>query len=549
MKRLFIGHKTGVGPVVKVMESDSDDPLTTPNTDWHKYRFNSEVQEIGYAYEKVEWSFLGVDWWSACPNGAGTPNYGGFAYYPGGATNVNCEVAVAATHTPSDTLRYFSIFYALDRLTDLSYRSILFNSRLRSDWTKNWEIGRASYPGSSDARYVAWSLNDVQTTDRQVYHDGNLPDIGRVILLSAPYIIGFPRKPQGSVTSSSHPTGVVFTDLFQKLIYSSNKSAADYTEDRIIYTELPIEDDDYPPVIGSFVANKKIVRIDPSVVKVAKPGFDVDTATRDQLIVSSDKVPMKVVKAGSFTLAAGASNSIAIAYPITARCFVETQVNVTGQTLLIPPYPDNNVDEIKLEHRIVGQTIEFRNQASVSLDCRYFVLADDWTDQSTGSASVFDVTEDSHVTIRKPGTAGTSGRDVLLDTRAAWLPIVAQGWVPKSAITEASDVTRYGSHKYQVSITNTGFKPLVIARAKFEIREAPGKYLWTDFYAKNIEIYGYMSCSTFIAKITDSNVTFYVDRDSTRAEDAYRIGSYYGSTSTLQFVGLRYYVFACPTSI
>lgn len=563
MSRLFIGSKAGVGPVVKVMQDAGDDPLTTPNTDYHKFRFNSEIQQIAYSYERSDWAFSGTYWWTACPDAASpAPNpdlvYGSFVFAPTGSNSTNFVEAVMATHQTTSTYRRFAIAYAIDRMTDLSIRTILFRAIDRSDWVSSWYCERREYQDGGDYRYISYSLNDVPTTTRPIYK-GALVDLnpGRTLRAydpfgspeTGPYYPGWlhsiPSRPEGiPLMSNEFP-------LASMQVYSTDKTTKDYTEDRIVFTELPIEDSPYPSVTGSFAADKLIIKISPDEVRIAKPGFDVATATRDQLLLSSDKVPMKVVATGSFTLAASGTLSIPVSVPISPRCVVEALVNVTGQTLLLPPYPDNNVDEIKLEHRIVSGAIEFRNQSTVSLDCRFFVLADDINPATSGSAKVVEVVADSHVLIRRPNSAGTVDRDVLLDTRAAYLPIVSQGWVEVADITETSDVTRYGTYKYTVSFSNGGFKPLVIARAKYEINEAPGYYVWTDFFAKNVDFLSYFSSSSFIAKVNDTSVVFYVDRDGTRFEDRYRDEAFITQTtlSQLTLVGFRYYVFACPSSL
>jgi len=563
VSRLFIGSKTGVGPVVKVMQDAGDDPLTTPNTDYHKFRFNSEVQQIAYSYGRSDWSFSGTYWWSACPNAAWpSPNpdlvYGSFVFAPAGSNSSNFVEAVMATHLTTSTYRRFAIAYALDRMTDLSIRTILFRAFDRSDWVSSWHCERREYQDGGDWRYVSYSLNDVPTTTRPIYK-GTLVDLspGRTLRAYDPFASPDtgPYYPAWLHSIASRPEGAPVQSnefpLASIQVYGTAKAAKDYTEDRIVFTELPIEDNAYPSTVGAFAADKLIVRIAPDEVRIAKPGFDVATATRDQLLLSSDKVPMKVVATGSFTLAASGTLSIPVAVPISPRCVVEAQVNVTGQTLLLPPYPDNNVDEIKLEHRIVSGAIEFRNQSTVSLDCRFFVLADDINLATSGSAKVIEVVADSHVLIRRPNSAGTVDRDVLLDTRAAFLPIVAQGWVAAADITEASDVARYGSHKYVVSFANGGFHPLVIARAKYEINEAPGTYVWTDFFAKNVDDLNTFSSSSFVAKVNETSVVFYVDRDGTRDEDRYRDEAIIRQTtlSQLTLIGFRHYVFAVPLTL
>lgn len=519
--RFFIGNKSGVGPVMKVMADAAYDPLSTPNTDYHKYLFNSEVQELAYAYDSYAISWANTYWTSKSANN--------WYYEPSGRTSSNCDLAVYMGG--STALIY--VTFCFDRLSDLSYRSMVFHLRDRSNWLSNWSAQSYAYPGSSDTRYASFDKNIIDTTDRATFLFG--VDLGRGC------------RSDDRLSSNYHLNNTTDNSWFQHigLTYST---AATPIETGFIETELPVENDPYPSVVGSFVANKKILKISPTVVKLAKPGYDVDTATQEQLILSSDKVPMKIARAGSFTLAAGATTNIDIDYPITTKALVMDQVNVTGQGLRLPPYPDNNTQEIKLEHRIVGQQLQYRNQSAVSLDCRFFVLTEDGSGTSSGSAKVVE-NFGSYTQIRRPGSNAQYDKDVLLDTRCASVPIVAQGWVPVASITAGSDVARYGTHVYSVSLSNSGFKPLVLAQAKYALNNAPGKHVWQGFFAKNIEIYSQMSASTFMATITDTQVKFYVDKTGSRYEDAYRIGSYYLTASRMTLVGFRYYIFAIPNSL
>ena len=148
----------------------------------------------------------------------------------------------------------------------------------------------------------------------------------------------------------------------------------------------------------------------------------------------------------------------------------------------------------------------------------------------------------------RPGTAGTSAADIILDSRCATLPLVAQGWVSGSALTAtASDIGRFGTHMHAVNFANNGWKPMVLAVARFTRN---GRYIYQSFFAKHIDIYSYMSASTFMCTVTDTQVKFYYTTASSgRYEDAYRIGQYYLTPMQMQLSGFRYYIFAVPPSL
>lgn len=511
MTRLFAGVKPGVGPVLKVMANDTDDPLTTSNTDYAKYRFNSETSAIGYAYDSYIFATNSTAW-----TGLATAWY----YRPSGSTAANCEQVIRYENSTTRVLR---ITHCYDRISSLANRTILMEVTSRSDWTTNWVSNRTNYPGSTDGRYTSKSNVYINTTDQNEAW-GVSVNYGRIDL---------------NIDFGQHvATGKTWSWT------GSPNIPIEYS---FVETELPIENVAYPSVTGSFVANLKILRLDPTRARMTKPGFDVETATYDQMIFSEEKIPLKIARTGSFTLAAGASTSVSVAFPITSRSIVDTQVNVTGQPLRLPPYPDNGTSELLLQHRIVGQNVEFRNQSTVSLDCRYFILTEDGSSPSSGSAKVVD-TQAGYTVIRRPNSAGTSMRDVILDTRASYLPLVSQGWVAASSITTVSDVSRFGSHMYVLNLTNTGWKPFLMAVAKYEVKAAPGKYIWEHLFAKDIEVSSLMSNSTFMSTVTDTQIKFYVDKNN-RNEDAYRTGTINVTPAKYTLIGFRYYVFAVPPTL
>ena len=533
MTRMRIGVKPGVGPVVKVMVNDGDDPFTTPNTDHHKFLFNSEVQEIGYAYDLASFSTTGTYLHNNTPIGSEQ-----WHYFPSGSTASNCQMAVMVARQQSlyygpsigfQNGREYAVFYAFDRMSALSYRSIQLPLRDNSAWDAVCSCTFLQYGATGDHHYVSkYKFVEDETTENAA---GTLYTAFNVNL-------GRRSPPQGGGTIA-YPN------------FPVSEAASFVLEKTIVSTELPMENDPYPAVTGSFAANKHVMRLGNGVVKLAKPGFDVATATRDQLILSSDKVPMKVAKTGFVTIANGATVSIAVAYPLSTSNYVDYQLQPAGSArLVVPPYPDNTVQPLTVEHRIVGQTLEIRNTSGVAVDVRYFVLTEDAELPSSGGAKILDTSGAYHV-IRRPGTAGTRGKDILVDTRSAYMPIVAQGWVPAASVVSAADDARLGSHMYVVNLTNGGFKPFLMARAKYSVNADPTRFRYRNLNIDNIEVSDFLAHKSFLAVVSDTQVKFYVDKGA-RFEAAYRTGSPPTLTTepaTDTFVGFRYYVFAIPPSL
>ncbi|RWP69566.1 hypothetical protein [Mesorhizobium sp.] len=92
MARLRIGIKPGVGSTVKIMANNTDDPWTTPNTDWEKFRFNGEDTEYCYFNDIVLWNPTVT------------------TYYPAGSTSTNyvmkCEGGYVFMHYARALVHY-----------------------------------------------------------------------------------------------------------------------------------------------------------------------------------------------------------------------------------------------------------------------------------------------------------------------------------------------------------------------------------------------------------------------------------------------------------
>src|SRR5690606_13229074 len=128
--------------------------ITTPNTDWAKFRFNSEVQDIGYTWGRTSDHTLSVGFaWTGVTENSQNANYN----YPYGANNANCTRVYNIIGWPTgwaDNRRrqFNAVAPCLDRgeYATLGYRSIMVKRRDRSDWSTNWTCSHSNYPGMSD---------------------------------------------------------------------------------------------------------------------------------------------------------------------------------------------------------------------------------------------------------------------------------------------------------------------------------------------------------------------------------------------------------------
>lgn len=531
MTRLRMGVRDGV-PALKVMANDADDPWTTPNTDYEKFLFNSEVDAMPAMTVPLKVHIVGaplVD--------------GSFQYIPSTASSAKFFWICRDTKDSDYTLR---VIASGTRMFD-NHNAFHFVRRNAIDWVTLWDLAAARnlddfgfWFRSSKEKYPyyqfmprevngAWDIVGMIEFGLSQIADGSESVEGRNwIWLRVAQGIGNLQSEDAGPYSLSHWRARDWDFAFYQL-------------------PLPINDDPYPAVTGTPTADKKILSIKPGEFKMAKPGFDTDTATADQLIINSDAAiggsPLRLIKCGSFTVAAGATQTIELGFELDPCAFVDYQAQKTGDDLYIPPLTTTETDEFNVAYKISGTQLLFQNTSTLSLDVRYFVMSEDTLGTSTGSAKVMEVLGDE-VVFRKPNTAGTRFGDVLYSTKQAFMPIVSQGWVPFGDFV-ASDTSKFGTHMHVVNLTNGGWKPYVLAKLKRQRKDNANVYYYKPWLAKNTQDMSYYSDSSFIAKVSDSQIKFYCSNGS-RKEMNSTFGNQDGYLNT---IGMRYYIFAVPNSL
>jgi hypothetical protein len=529
MTRTFIGVKPGVGPVMKVMANDTDDPLTTPSTSYEKFLFDSEVaampaMTVSYSYTITGSALSGGD----------------HEFIP------NSTTPVFGYNLLAFGSKYSLELYAWGKRIFDTPNAFHFLRRNAVDWVTLWDLAAARnlddygfWFRSSREKYPyymflprevsgVWDIvGAIEFGTSQVADDDSVSD-------NPPWV----QLPAGT-SSTDEDAGP----------YSITYWRAQDWKFAFYQLPLPINDDPYPAVIGTPAADKKILSIKPGEFKLAKPGYDTDAATGDQLIINSDAAegaaPIRVVKCGSFTLAAGATQTIELGFALDPCAFVDYQAQQTGGDLYLPPLPTSDTAEFNVAYKISGSQILFQNTSALSLDIRYFVMTADTLGTSTGSAKVMEVLDDE-VVFRKPSTAGTRFGDVLYSTKQAFMPIVSQGWVPFGDFV-TSDTAKFGTHMHVVSLTNGGWKPYVLAKLKRQRKSNANVYYYKPWLAKNTQSDSRYTDSSFIARVSDSEVKFYCS-DGTRKE-MYHVVSGAEQDPYLNTIGLRYYIFAVPNAL
>lgn len=541
LTRAFFGTIDG-SPVCKIVHDNDDVPWEVPNADYHKFVFNSETSNLGYAYDVHQYTWDRQTWTG------GSNSY----YLPPGSDSSNCEV-VSHSRLPGGvaTLRNQCFIPLFSRISDLSYPSYWLELPNAEEYTQTWETRLYPYgDGSGDHRYISynpWHL-------RLVYGVPCTFSSTSYGKISLPGFTG-PELVSNNIRYSNPGGNPYFHYMFEPLGYmasfnTANPSIYPNEDKRFVNLELPIDDAPYPAVSPGFPGDDLLIfQATPTWVGMSKPGYVASPTTPyAAMIFSSEKIPLKVVRCGSVTLAASSQTEVPIDYPISDWTFVDYQINVTGEPLRIPPLPSNESSEITVDYRVDtdNNSVWFRNQSGVSVDIRFFVLSENGDTTFPPNSKVIEFSED-HLVIRSPATS-----EPIIDSRTQTLPIVAQGWVPVGDMT-ASDVTRWGNVMHTVNLTNTGFKLYVLAMATFDyLKPAGGGYpesssrTYIPLNSKKVEGQSVYTRTTFMCDVNSSHdrVKFYAYNGAApaRAEDK-------GWGAITNLVGFRYYIFAVPASL
>jgi len=501
---------------LKVMKNNADDPVTTPNTDYGKFLFNSETTDIGYINRIASFTYSGI--------------MASSGFYPSGTNASTCQYKV--TYYSSSSWLEKEIYFNLNTLGGASYTFYPL-----CEWRSKKANGR--YPGPSN-KYSVYSSSGSIDTGFQ------LSQVGWEMGAGAPV--------------STNNSGITYS--FFKLM---GNASSPYTQNGVLSIwELPDRNQPLASPTGTPVAGQQNFLFSPTLIKVVRPGFDVATATGRQVILDSNRVPAKIIRAGQVSIAAGASVTVTTDFALDDTTFVDFNVFAQGygnawpSVLGIGPNRDYSVD---FEYAISGNSVILYNSGGYTLDVRYMICGDSAAGGTTGGNEWWRVVAGNHWQIKRPGSSDTSPSlsDILFDSRFSYVPIIAEGYLATADFTESvpSGELKYGERAKTISFANTGFVPFVKyvvvhqwipASGSTETRtRAPRSELLTGYGTSN-QWFGRQTNQGTVALISDTSVKFFVS-----PSNPFRV-NYSGQTVTqpnpkTPILGIRYYIFGIPTAL
>jgi len=440
MVNWIAGWKAGVGPVMKVMKFDSDDPMAVANTAYSRFYFNSEASNLSYVFSHFQTA--------AALNKSN---------YPGG-------------HSPGG-------FYGLQ------------TGSLGDQW-----VLRSTYSTSGE--------NPGQERYEIFGFVGRMPDIAGTIPFSECKLVGgdgtsrilWNNKMAGtsgyifSVTNYgvtcfstvTTETGLNYRRIPPNFGYTgwcikpSNQSAgfdAALTGDQdlvsLMLWDLPCNNVPIPKPSGTPISGQLAFAVEPGRAKIARPGFSVDTATGRQLIMDSDRTPIKVVMMGETpAIAPGTSYFVAkpaaIDFDLSPSMICDTICNLNGWGFSIPPVNLNlgtGAEQTWAYYKVEPNGIRFSVVGSHSVAVRFMLYATGREGYSSGGNQVMRRLGNEHFQIKRPGSSDVAPgyNDILVDTRFSAVTVLAEGYIPASSFSAANQVHwRYGNVAARINFDSQG---------------------------------------------------------------------------------------------
>lgn len=508
--RTFIGKDGNGRACFKVFKDAADDPLTTPDTDRNKFHYNSNddtFPEANRFIDALTPAAAGASGY--LPSGTGVDDYD--VYYTNGDGG-----------NPASTSRAFSDSY----FEDLDYLNP-FHSYVYQ---------------KPNGRYFQGTL---------FQRDRGFGGIGGTVSVNQGYgYDGSALSIRQNVRTNDYDNFInVFTGL--KTVFTRQVSSLKYDALANFYTKALVWNlpgDDVTSIVetphGTPVPWQKTISINPSEFKIAKAGYDVATATRNQLVFDANKRPAKVIASGDVQVPGSGAYTVDLGYTVGADTIAIVHYYPVGGDIYYPAHPLLAVTGC--EYYFSGSDMIFVNLSATACRARYFVLAFDSSEPTTGSNKVFrqiNVDGEEVVQYLRPGSAEPPElADIIIDSRWPTLHLLKSGYIAVGT----------GELTHTVTFANpSGMKPLVLYNTINLLTNLSNRKVQTSPFTALLKIDNIHTGDSTYAKIASSNtqVDFYTHRGN--AADSYRTDSnpfnitYEASTAVV--VGLRYYIFGIPT--
>ncbi|MFC7067557.1 hypothetical protein [Brucella rhizosphaerae] len=415
------GWKPGVGPVMKVMKYDSDDPFAIPNSAFSRFYFNSEADNLSYVYShfQTERRLNKADY----PNG----NYGL-------VSGSLADSWVMQSSTGSFDANEYRIYGCIGRMSDLAGMLPFAECKfVSSDGTVR--VLYNNKPSSSGA-YFQSVTNTAVTAN--VYPDSHQGKFGYQDIPATFGYSGWAIRPTTQANAAvAHITGD--QDFMTSMIW-----------------DLPCNNVPIPRPSGTPVTGQVAFMVDQPRVKLARPGFEINSASGRQLILDSDRTPIKCVMMGTTPqIQPGnsyyAAKPVLIDFDLSPSMVCDTIVSLNGWDFAIPPVNLNSgftEERTWVHYRVDAGGIWFTVTGTLAATIRFMLHATGRAGRTSGGSDITRGVNGKYFQIKRPGSSDVAPgyNDILVDTRFSAVTVLADNYVPRSSFTSGESVHwRYGS--------------------------------------------------------------------------------------------------------
>jgi hypothetical protein len=336
--------------------------------------------------------------------------------------------------------------------------------------------------------------------------------------------------------------------------------------------QLPARDDALPDFSDTPVSGQGVLLINPTTARLALPGRTVADSDPNHYVFHEDKIPAKIMAAGDINIAASGTADIACPLPLTPYTYMDFMIRrQSDANFWNPPFYDSIASNKSLQFTyfidVANQKVTITNLKATAITIRYIIFADSEDAPTTGGKKVLyrgnDGTRD-FVQIKRPGSSDLAPNlnDIIVDTRLAYVPILAQGFLSWSTdfptVITGSDRFK-GERMATIAVNNPSpslklfAKQTVVFPSNTDIISVQNSFhrvftdaggTWTGRSS------GHSSWAMIYSD--ESAVDFYMAGANpiSYQNDGAHFAQYWdGSLHRTDALGLRYYIFGIPQSL
>lgn len=505
MTKMLIGTDSVGAACVKITKG-SINPVTEPDANRSSFYYNSKLA--------TDVKLAATD---------SQPFVNGRAYLPSG-TNIN---SYKKAYDKNSLNGAFLIAMRNTNFPDLPYSLPLFDLKTRR---------------LSDGRYIEIS---------RVRRDGSDDNLGQRTSYFETFDRGtsmwFENRPQTNAAAEQWVGAVGNGILYYGDRYASTD--ANQFEKELIVWRLP---GDNTPILDGMpkapVAGQRSVEITKDFCRVAKPGYDVRTATPTQLAFDSAGRPLSAIGADDINLPAGVS-SYNLGFPVTANMLADVFL-YSGEALTFPM--SRRGTSLECEYWFSGSSIFFNNTQSSAVRCRFIVFANDRSPLTTGTNKVFrqfTAGGQNVMQLLRPGAgANPAFRDIMLDSRWPCIQILAEGYRTIASRSNVEPSNQNTGQSFEVNINADGFFPVV---KYMTVHQHPtlGKLVK---FAQTLITQNYRGSPTYhqgnssYCEIEGNVARFWTFRGNPQAEQYTDSRGWQYDYPVDPIIGIRYYILGIP---